>query len=114
MPSYPKLGEFMAVFVPYLGYQVEVMICDVQHINATRIRRISMKHIARSILVKHTNSLSLWTVCILQIIIVESFFLAQFFWCERYMIINIEIIIIRRNPFKIPTHTLLVFAYFAI
>ena len=73
-----------------------------------------MKHMASSILVKHANSLSLWTVCILETIIVESFFLAQFFWCERYMIIKIEIIIIRRNPLKIPTHTLLVFPYFAI
>src|SRR4249920_2536161 len=104
MPSYPILREFMAVFIPSLGYQVEVMICDVQYINATRISGISMKHMASSILVKHANSLSLWTVCILQIIIVESFFFAQFFWCERYMIIKIEIIIIRRNPLKIPTH----------
>ena len=95
-------------FISALGCQIQVVIVDVQFVVSPVVARIAVKNGAALILVEHAVPFALGSLRILYLEVVESVFLCELFRRERYVVVEIEIRIARREPLEIPAHPLLV------
>ena len=67
-----------------------------------------MKNIARRVLEEHAAAGKLVDADILDFVIVVGLALGDLFWCERYVIIKVEVAALGRHPREAPTHALLI------
>src|SRR5262249_27795381 len=76
MPPNP-VWAFVAL-VAALGHQVEILIINVHHVDATRVGRIGVEYGAGPVLVEHTYSLALRDPWVLLHEVVERLLIGQF------------------------------------
>src|ERR1700719_1674692 len=75
---------------------------------ATRISRIGMKDGAGFILVEHARAVKVFELVLSHLEVVIDLALREFLRSERYVVVVVEIVAIRRYPVKAPFHALLV------
>lgn len=87
--------------------QIEEMIGSVQHVDATRVGRVSVKYIAVLVFVEGADALAFVDVHLGFGEIVKQCSALNFLRRERHMIIKVEIVFERRKPLELPSHPLL-------
>ena len=81
--SQPRRGSGKAVLVPSFGRQIHVVICDVHHVQPTRVTRVGMEHLAVCVLMKHTDARGFLTREFLHVAVVVYFAFRPFIRRER-------------------------------
>src|ERR1700738_4658541 len=100
MAAHPKRPA--AALVPALGHEVEVLIVDIQRLDAPRIGRVGVKYAARRVLEEYADALALRSLRILPRVVVKRFLLGQFIRRERHAVVAIEVGVGRGDPLETP------------
>jgi len=102
----PGLWPFQTLLISTLRNQVEVVVGAVHHVDSPRIARVGMKNRTALVFVERTDSLTVRVVGIHYPIVIERCSTLDFLRGKGRLIIIVEIIVQRGDPFEAPSHPL--------
>src|SRR5262249_23372295 len=89
-----------AMLVTPPGNEIEVLVVDVQHVDAARVRRVGMEHLPARVLIEDADAFPLRHFRILVPEVVEGLPCGYLFRRERRLIVDVEVRVERRQPLE--------------
>src|SRR5215470_13987128 len=104
---YPRHGEGEVLFVAPLRCEIEEVVRADGYVKAAGIGRVRVENISSGVFVKRTEAGPFFNFERDRVEIVVWLALFDVRPCERNFVVEIEVVLVRREPFKFPAHALL-------
>src|SRR5262249_48246355 len=104
VPAYPELAS--AVLVPSLWGEVEVVVGRVEQVDPTRVRRVGVEDVSARVPEEDAHPLALRNVRAQAAVVVDLARLVL--GREGDAVVEVEVVLRRRDPGKAPAHPFLV------